>query len=107
MDLLRYLRAFLVAGDDLCETSSTYRTHRRGEISPFFPKLLVRTPFGPVNERKCVLQSERRSSCQEWNGASILPALLAGVTQLVECLPSKQNVAGSSPVSRSKRQKSA
>ena len=25
----------------------------------------------------------------------------AGVTQLVECLPSKQNVAGSSPVSRS------
>ena len=26
---------------------------------------------------------------------------LAGVTQLVECLPSKQNVAGSSPVSRS------
>lgn len=27
----------------------------------------------------------------------------AGVTQLVECLPSKQNVAGSSPVSRSTR----
>jgi hypothetical protein len=26
---------------------------------------------------------------------------LAGVTQLAECLPSKQNVAGSNPVSRS------
>lgn len=35
-----------------------------------------------------------------WEGA-ILSTLLAGVTQLVECLPSKQNVEGSSPFSRS------
>lgn len=34
---------------------------------------------------------------------AILTSLRAGVTQLVECLPSKQNVEGSSPFSRSQK----
>lgn len=41
----------------------------------------------------------------QWEGKyyTLRAIQAAGVTQLVECLPSKQNVAGSSPVSRSKK----
>ncbi len=41
-------------------------------------------------------------ACERW---ATCEACLAGVTQLVEFLPSKQAVAGSSPVSRSKEQR--
>jgi hypothetical protein len=78
-----------------------FQTARGAESAPLKTKILVGCPSGQREQAVNLPASAYEGSNPSPTTAVFSDSKTAGVTQLVECQPSKLNVAGSNPVSRS------